>query len=66
MSAEKGLYRMILESRIHSTEVMAQSTTPPHPKSRLHEVRKMRAPSSGLAIMATPPGRATIPSTVPS
>lgn len=62
-----GLNRIILLSNIQATEANAQSVTPPHPKSKLHDVINLRAfnmffgtgppttPSSGPSRTRAPP-----------
>lgn len=42
-SVDKGLYLMILDSRIQSTLVRTQRVTPPQPRSKLQEVVKTLA-----------------------
>lgn len=55
---------MIFESKIHRIDVITDNTTPPHPKSKDHEVVKTRPRSnSGIAL---PPGGITTPSAEPS
>lgn len=61
---EIGLNLIILESRIHSIEVITDNTTPPHPKSKDHDVVNIRpASSSGIGL---PPDGMTTPSAEPS
>lgn len=61
---DMGLNRMIFESRIHNIEVITVSTTPPHPKSRDHDVVNTRAVNKLSSTF--PPKGITTPSTVPS
>ena len=60
-----GVNLMIFDKNIHKNEVKAHIATPPHPKSKLHEVVKTRAHNKLCAARAEP-FAVTKPSTVPS
>lgn len=60
-----GVNLIIFDKNIHKNEVKAHIATPPHPKSKLHEVLKTRAPNR-LCAARVYPLVAIKPSTVPS
>lgn len=57
-----GLYLIIFDSNIHSSEVVVASTTPPQPSSRDHDVENSLAERSGMTVVLGP----TTPSPVSS
>lgn len=59
-----GLNRMIFDRSIHNTEVITVRTTPPHPKSKDHDVVNTRAANNVSGVL--PLKGITTPSTVPS
>lgn len=62
---DNGVNLMSFDKKIQKKDANAHNATPPQPKSKLHDVLKILAPSKFCAIRADPLA-ATSPSTVPS